>query len=33
VREVARFGGNVHKFVSPYVMEKLQQKSLNQEEK
>jgi pantetheine-phosphate adenylyltransferase len=33
VREVARFGGDVSKFVSPYVMEKLQQKSLNQEEK
>jgi pantetheine-phosphate adenylyltransferase len=33
VREVARFGGDVRKFVSPYVMEKLQQKSLNQEEK
>jgi pantetheine-phosphate adenylyltransferase len=26
VREVARFGGDVSKFVSPYVMEKLQQK-------
>lgn len=25
VREVARFGGDVSKFVSPYVMEKLQQ--------
>lgn len=33
VREVARFGGDVRKFVSPYVMEKLQQKNLNQEEK
>jgi pantetheine-phosphate adenylyltransferase len=33
VREVARFGGDVSKFVSPYVLEKLQQKSLNQEEK
>ena len=27
VREVARFGGDVSKFVSPYVMEKLQQKN------
>lgn len=27
VREVARFGGNVGKFVSPYVMAKLQQKN------
>jgi pantetheine-phosphate adenylyltransferase len=26
VREVARFGGNVGKFVPPYVLEKLQQK-------
>lgn len=26
VREVARFGGDVGKFVSPYVMEKLQEK-------
>ncbi len=26
VREVARFGGDVGKFVSPYVMERLQQK-------
>lgn len=26
VREVARFGGDVSKFVSPYVMERLQQK-------
>ncbi len=26
VREVARFGGDVSKFVSPYVMEKLRQK-------
>ena len=26
VREVARFGGDVSNFVSPYVMEKLQQK-------
>lgn len=26
VREVARFGGDVSKFVSPYVMNKLQQK-------
>lgn len=26
VREVARFGGDISKFVSPYVMEKLQQK-------
>ena len=26
VREVARFGGDVSKFVSPYVMDKLQQK-------
>ena len=26
VREIARFGGDVSKFVSPYVMEKLQQK-------
>ncbi len=26
VREVARFGGDVGKFVSPYVVEKLQQK-------
>lgn len=26
VREVARFGGDVSKFVSPYVVEKLQQK-------
>ena len=33
VREVARFGGDVRKFVSPYVMKKLQQKNLNQEEK
>ena len=33
VREVARFGGDIRKFVSPYVMEKLQQKNLNQEEK
>ena len=28
VREVARFGGDVSKFVSPYVVEKLQQKNL-----
>ena len=28
VREVARFGGDVSKFVSPYVMEKLRQKNL-----
>jgi pantetheine-phosphate adenylyltransferase len=27
VREVARFGGDVSKFVSPYVMDKLQQKN------
>jgi pantetheine-phosphate adenylyltransferase len=27
VREVARFGGDVSKFVSPYVMQKLQQKN------
>lgn len=27
VREVARFGGDVSKFVSPYVMEKLRQKN------
>jgi pantetheine-phosphate adenylyltransferase len=27
VREVARFGGDVSKFVSPYVMEKLLQKN------
>ncbi len=27
VREVARFGGDVSKFVSPYVVEKLQQKN------
>ena len=27
VREVARFGGDVSKFVSPYVMKKLQQKN------
>jgi pantetheine-phosphate adenylyltransferase len=27
VREVARFGGDVSKFVSPYVMEKLQRKN------
>jgi pantetheine-phosphate adenylyltransferase len=27
VREVARFGGDVSKFVSPYVLEKLQQKN------
>lgn len=27
VREVARFGGDVSKFVSPYVMERLQQKN------
>jgi pantetheine-phosphate adenylyltransferase len=27
VREIARFGGDVSKFVSPYVMEKLQQKN------
>ena len=27
VREVARFGGDVSKFVSPYVIEKLQQKN------
>ena len=26
VREIARFGGDVSKFVSPYVVEKLQQK-------
>jgi pantetheine-phosphate adenylyltransferase len=26
VREVARFGGDVSKFVSPYVIEKLQNK-------
>ena len=26
VREVARFGGDVSKFVSPYVMQRLQQK-------
>lgn len=28
VREIARFGGDVSKFVSPYVMERLQQKIL-----
>jgi len=28
VREIARFGGDVSKFVSPYVMERLQQKYL-----
>jgi pantetheine-phosphate adenylyltransferase len=27
VREIARFGGDVSKFVSPYVMDKLQQKN------
>jgi len=27
VREVARFGGDVSKFVSPYVVEKLRQKN------
>ena len=27
VREVARFGGDVSKFVSPYVLEKLRQKN------
>jgi pantetheine-phosphate adenylyltransferase len=27
VREVARFGGDVSKFVSPYVMERLRQKN------
>jgi len=27
VREVARFGGDVSKFVSPYVVKKLQQKN------
>lgn len=31
VREVARFGGDVSKFVSPYVVEKLQQKNLIKE--
>jgi pantetheine-phosphate adenylyltransferase len=31
VREVARFGGDVSKFVSPYVMEKLQQKYSSQQ--
>jgi pantetheine-phosphate adenylyltransferase len=33
VREVARFGGDVSKFVSPYVMEKLQQKNDLEQEK
>jgi pantetheine-phosphate adenylyltransferase len=33
VREVARFGGDVSKFVSPYVMEKLQQKNDLKQEK
>lgn len=33
VREVARFGGDVSKFVSPYVMEKLQQKNDRSKEK
>jgi phosphopantetheine adenylyltransferase len=28
VREIARFGGDVSKFVSPYVMERMQQKFL-----
>jgi pantetheine-phosphate adenylyltransferase len=27
VREVARFGGDVSKFVSPYVVEKLRKKT------
>ena len=31
VREVARFGGDISKFVSPYVMEKLQQKYKSQQ--
>jgi len=29
VREIARFGGDVSKFVSPYVVEKLQQRLLS----
>jgi len=29
VREVARFGGDVSKFVSPYVVKKLQQKNIS----
>jgi pantetheine-phosphate adenylyltransferase len=29
VREIARFGGDVSKFVSPYVVERLQQKILS----
>jgi pantetheine-phosphate adenylyltransferase len=33
VREVARFGGDVSKFVSPYVMKKLQQKNDLKQEK
>jgi pantetheine-phosphate adenylyltransferase len=32
VREVARFSGDVSKFVSPYVMEKLQQKYKSQQD-
>ena len=33
VREVARFGGDVSKFVSPYVVNKLQQKNYSNKEK
>jgi pantetheine-phosphate adenylyltransferase len=33
VREVARFGGDVGKFVSPYVMGKLQQKYQSRQDK
>jgi pantetheine-phosphate adenylyltransferase len=32
VREVARFSGDVSNFVSPYVMEKLQQKYKSQQD-